>query len=140
MTKKRYLGFSSILNLCVLVLMLYTTAQIRLTYYTDVPLVGIANYASEYSLESVFNFFGAASVFCFVVFVVKLIAQKCENNSFTFFALLLDLVVLALFLLMYKEQLLAKAFTEDPMMLGATSVCALTAIVDLLSFPAERWG
>ena len=140
MTKKSYLSFSAILNVCVLVLLLYTTAQIKVSFYTDAPLAGIATYASGYSLESVFNFFGAASIFCFLVFVVKHIAEKRENNKFTRFALLLDLVVLALFLLLYKEQLLAKEFTKDPLMLGANCVCALTVILDLLSFPAERWG
>lgn len=140
MTKKSYLCLSSFFNLCSLLLLIFSTSQIKTALDTGNAVKGIAALADAYPITSVFNVFGGAILFAFVAYVVKLVAERRERNRATFLALLLDGAILAFFYLLAKDMLLGGQYLANPIMLVALALGALTVLFDFLSFPAERWG
>lgn len=140
MTKKKCLGLSSLFNFLTLLLVIFSASQIKVALDTGATVKGIAALAEGYPLVSVFNVFGGAILLCFVAYVVKLVAERREKNCTTLLSLLLDGAILAFFYLLAQKMLLSGQFLANPLMLTALVLGATTVVLDLASFPAERWG
>ena len=140
MTKKKCLGYSSILNLCVLLFMGFSVMQIKSAIDAGEAIKGIGALASAYPIEGVLNTFGGVAMFAFVAFVAKVFAEGREKNGFTVLVLTFDIALLSFFLVLAKDLLLTGQIFANPFAIVPIALCALVILLDLLSFVVEYWN
>ena len=128
------------MNLCVALFMIFSAYQLKRAINTSGELRGISVLATEYPLESVFICFCVVINVAVFTYLIKHLAEHREQNGFTLFATLFDIALVAFFVLLGKDVILAGNILKSPMLLVGLAISSVSVICDLLSLPAERWG
>lgn len=143
MTKKAILSLSSYINLFLLLFAGYSTYITEAAIKSGASIRGLAASFIDFGTDKIMIIMFGLTAYFALTLLVKMIAVKLEKNSFTRFAILLDLVILAVALFITKASipsLMAGKLLGNLTELGLVCASLLAIIIDLFSLPAERWG
>lgn len=143
MTKKTFLGLSSIINFCIVAFMALTT-------YLTYNAVNLGKYyppivytLPEIPYTTTVGVFLGVTIFALIAFAAKCAAKKVERNCVTLVCVILDAILLLFFLITARAafpQLLQGQIVGNITEAVTVLAPALAILFDFFSMPLERWG
>ena len=143
MTKKTLLTLSGYINLFILAYMAYATYTTQGMLNAGAKVHGVGAAFTSLDPQMIMIVLVGATAFITFGLFAKLFGAKVEKNGFTYFIMLIDVVMIVFFVIASGnafQSAIAGKIAGNLTEIGLVGASFLALLIDFISLPAESWG